>query len=290
MGRTEMKSGGIAAIAAALLLPASGCGKPVHALGHGASAEPRVTVLLSDTASAAATETAASGGSATVAGYGTFKGRVVVTGSVSPLPPLLAQGAPTKDAICAQKEIPDESVVVGPNNGLANVFIYLKKVPGGEIPPAPTDAFVVDQNGCRFAPHAAVCRVGQPLTFKNSDPVAHNTAFAPQSSSGFNQTIVANDQKGANYTYGKPEAVPVRAKCDYHAWMGSYHLPLNHPWGVATAPDGSFEIKGVPGTTVEFVIWHEKAQYINRGLKITIPVDGVVEQEIQVDASKLAAK
>lgn len=287
--RWEMKSAGLAAIAACLL-PASGCGKPVHALGHGASSEPKVTVLLSDTASAAAADTAAAGATAAVAGYGTFKGRVVVTGSVASLPPLLAQGAPTKDAICAQKEIPDESVVVGPNNGLANVFIYLKKVPGGEIPPPTAEPGVIDQNGCRFVPHAAVFRVGQPLFFKNADPVAHNTSFSPQNSGKFNQAVSPNDRTGIEYKYGKAETAPVRAQCDFHSWMGSYHLPLNHPWGVATAADGSFEIKGVPGTTVEFVIWHEKAQYINRGLKITIPVDGVVEQEIQVDAAKLAAK
>jgi plastocyanin len=278
--------------AVTLAAMASGCTEqPVHGLGHGASAEPTITVLLSDAAGAAADPTASTGAAtATIAGYGTFKGRVVVSGAPPALPPLLGQGAPTKDAICAAKEIPDESVVIGSNGGLANVFIYLKKVPGGEIPAAPTDPVVIDQQGCRFLPHAAVCRVGQPMVFKNSDPVAHNTAFAPQSSSSFNQTIVANDQKGAGYTYSKPEAVPVRAKCDYHAWMGAYHLPLNHPWGVVTAEDGSFEIKGVPGTTVEFVVWHEKAQYLNRGLKVTIPVDGVIEQEIQVDASKLAAK
>jgi len=277
------------AIAACAALPMSGCGKPTHALGHGATAEPTVTVLLAEGGgAAAAADTPAA--SAAVAGYGTFKGRVVVNGTVSPLSPLLAQGAPTKDAICAEKTIPDESVVVGPGNGLANVFIYLKKVPGGEIPAAPTDPIMVDQQGCRFLPHAIICRVGQPLTFTNSDPVAHNTAFAPQSSSGFNQTIVANDKKGAAYTYGKPEAVPVRAKCDYHAWMGSYHLPLTHPWGVVTGEDGSFEIKGVPGTTVEFVVWHEKADYISRGLKVTIPVDGEITQEITVDAAKLAAK
>jgi len=280
----------ISVLAALLALPTmSGCGKPRNALGHGATAEPTVTVLLSeggDAAEAAATPAATTA----IAGYGTFKGRVVVNGAFTALPLLLAQGAPTKDAICSQKAIPDDSVVVGPNNGLANVFIYLKKVPGGEIPPAPSEPIAIDQHGCRFLPHAAICRVGQPLNFKNSDPVAHNTAFAPQSSAGFNQTIVANDQAGANYTYTKAEAVPVRAKCDYHAWMGSYHLPLSHPWGVVTGEDGSFEIRGVPGTTVEFVVWHEKADYINRSLKVTIPVDGEIVQEITVEAAKLAAK
>jgi hypothetical protein len=206
------------------------------------------------------------------------------------LPPLLAQGAPTKDAICSQQAVPDESVVVGPNNGLANVFIYLKKVPGGEIPPPPAEPGVIDQHGCRFLPHAAVFRVGQEIILKNDDPVAHNTAFSPQNAAAFNSIISGNDRSGIPYKYAKPEAVPVRAKCDIHAWMGSYHLPLAHPWGVVTGEDGSFEIKGVPGTTVEFVVWHEKADYISRSLKVTIPVDGEIEQEITVDAAKLAAK
>ncbi|HVJ84608.1 MAG TPA: hypothetical protein VM452_03130 [Caulifigura sp.] len=288
MVRSNVKRVGFSA----LLLAAastSGCGKPVNALGHGATTEPKVTVLLSDKA-AAATDAGATGGSATIAGYGTFKGRVVVEGAFSPLPPLLAQGAPTKDAVCSEKAVPDESVVVGSNNGLANVFIYLKKVPGGEIPPPPTEPGVIDQIGCKFVPHAAVFRVGQPLLFKNDDPVAHNTSFSPQNSGKFNQAVSPKDRAGLEYKYAKAESAPVRAQCDFHSWMGSYHLPLNHPWGVVTAEDGSFEIKGVPGTTVEFVIWHEKAQYINRGLKVTIPVDGVIEQEVKVDAAKLAAK
>lgn len=289
VGRKLQLLGRSAAVLLALA-PLSGCGKPVKALGHGASTEPRVTVLLSEGGPGAGDAAVTTAATTAVAGYGTFKGRVVVSGAFSPLAPLLAEGAPTKDAICSQKAIPDESVVVGPNNGLANVFIYLKKVPGGEIPPAPSEPGVVDQQGCRFLPHAAVFRVGQPLVFKNGDPVAHNTAFTPQSSSVFNQTVTANDREGVPYKYEKPEAVPVRAKCDFHSWMGSYHLPLTHPWGAVTAEDGSFEIKGVPGTAVEFVIWHEKAQYINRALKVTIPVDGVLEQEVTVDAAKLAAK
>ncbi|MBX3441838.1 MAG: hypothetical protein KF774_05485 [Planctomyces sp.] len=277
----------LAALVAGGLLQ-SGCDSPVHALGGGGSTRPSVTVLLSDKAPEGEATTADAGGGATVDGYGTFKGRVVVTGTVPTLPVLMAKGAPTKDAICAANEIPDDSLVVGDGNGLGNVFVYLKRVPGGEIPPPPEEAIVVDQQGCRFVPRAAVVRVGQPLNFKNGDPVAHNTAFAPQGSASFNQTIVANDRRGVDFVYGRPEAVPVRAKCDYHAWMGAYHLPLSHPWGTVTAPDGTFEITGVPGTQVEFVVWHERAGYISRGLKVTIPVDGEVEQELTVDGAKLA--
>lgn len=276
--------------AAALGLGSSGCYQPVHALGGGASTEPEITVLLSNkTSDAADGDTAAAPSGVTVAGYGTFKGRIVLSGAAPTLPPLLAKGAPTKDAVCAANEIPDDSIVSA-DGGLGNVFVYLKKVPGGEVPAPPADPMTVDQKGCRFLPHAAVVRVKQPIVFTNSDPVAHNTAFSPPGSNSFNQTIVANDTKGVPYTYERPEAVPVRAKCDFHAWMGSYHLPLTHPWAAVTKPDGTFEITGVPGAPCEFVIWHEKAGYINRGLKVTIQPDQTVEQEITVDASKLAAK
>ena len=99
---------GLALLALALM---PGCGKATKGLGYGASTEPRVTVLLSEGGAAGADAAAAPAASAAVAGYGTFKGRVTVTGGFSPLPPLLAQGAPTKDAICSQKAVPDDSVV-----------------------------------------------------------------------------------------------------------------------------------------------------------------------------------
>src|SRR5689334_15265915 len=101
------------AVVVLVALPMSGCGKPVHGLGHGASSEPKVTVLLAEGGGAGAAAAATPAASATIAGYGTFKGRVVVNGAVPQLQPLLAQGAPTKDAVCAEKAIPDESVVVG---------------------------------------------------------------------------------------------------------------------------------------------------------------------------------
>jgi hypothetical protein len=273
--------------AVAMAAGASGCGKPVHAIGGGASTRPSVTILLSDQQSEETAEAGSSAGAVEISGYGTFKGRVVVNGTAPVLPPLLAKGAPTKDAICAASEIPDESVIVSPDGGLANVFIYLKKVPGGEIPAPPTEPGVIDQHGCRFTPHAAIFRVDQPLLLKNDDPIAHNTAFQPQKAGAFNQSVSPHDRTGVSYTYTKAEPLPVRARCDFHSWMGSYHLPLDHPWGAVTNPDGTFEIAGVPGTEVEFVVWHETAGYISRGLKVTIEPDQTLEQEITVDAAKL---
>jgi hypothetical protein len=141
-----------------------------------------------------------------------------------------------------------------------------------------------------FLPHATLVRVGQPLKIINSDAVAHNARTAPLAGTALNQILSANDQAGATTTYTKPETAPVGTKCDIHAWMASFHLPVNHPWAAVTGPDGSFEIADVPATDLEFVVWHEKGNYIHRSLKVTIAADQTVEQEIIVDAAKLTGK
>ncbi len=73
--------------------------------------------------------------------------------------------------------------------------------------------------------------------------------------------------------------------------MDSYHLVVNHPWAAVTGPDGSFEIKGVPAGKMEFVVWHEKALYVNRSLKVDVVPDQPFEVPvIKVPAAKLAKK
>ena len=177
------------------------------------------------------------------------KGRVKVDGAVPPLPPLKAAGDPTvQDKICVAKAIPDDSVVVGANNGLANVFVFAKKLPAGvKAPPPPTDPIVLDQQGCRFVPQAMVFRAGQPLLMKNSDSVSHNVRTTALSMA-INQIVPPNDTKGIAVTYKKPERMPVQTKCDIHAWMLAWHLPLDHPGPQLLTPgDGAVEVAGRVG-------------------------------------------
>ena len=75
-----------------------------------------------------------------------------------------------------------------------------------------------------------------------------------------------------------------------HTWMKAYHLALNHPWGTITKVDGSFELKGLPATTLTLRIWHERAGskaggFLQRSLEVTIPKDGTVSKDLEFKLS-----
>jgi hypothetical protein len=132
-----------------------------------------------------------------------FKGRVTVKGSISEPPPI----TPQKDAHCiGLGTVPDASLVLGKENGLGNVFVWLRKLPAGaDVPPPPKEPASLDNNNCVFQPHAFVLRLGQPLLIKNSDPTGHNTHTSPLRNTAFNQLIPANDTKGIEVIYQREE-------------------------------------------------------------------------------------
>lgn len=225
--------------------------------------------------------------SSSYSGPAKFQGRVVVTGAVPNLAPLLAQGAQTKDPFCAETAVPNESVVVSADGGLANVFVYLKKAPRSGIPAYDGGEFVVDQKGCVFLPHAQVIRVGAPLVLKNSDPVAHNVRLNGLQTQ-FNETVGAGAAEGLVKQVDFAERLPAGMVCDFHNWMSGYVLPVDHPWATVTDAEGRFEIPNLPDGTWEFVLWHEKALYIERSFKVTAAPNKLVENVFEVNASKLS--
>ena len=277
-------------VPALFLTGVSGC-------GGGASEVPTITVKPAEKTGGSITpaviEPPKNGGPS--GGYGTFKGRVTLTGAKEgslPLAPLATQGKASRDpAVCAAKaDIPDESVVVN-DGGLANVFIYLVRKPRNGKPKAahePTQQLIFDQEGCQFFPHAMVMRTGEAVLVKNSDPLNHNTKNRPKFNQEFNETL-GGTAATSELTYKRPERVPVSVECNVHNWMRAYHLPLDHPYAVTTEADGSFEMHDLPVGTHLFKVWHEAAGEIME-YEVTIAKDKeIVEKTISVAASKLAS-
>lgn len=216
----------------------------------------------------------------------TFKGRVVVKGDAPTIPPIKPSGT---DAFCIDLgEIPQDEVIVGENNGLADVFVWVRKAPSGvEVPDPPTEPAVLDQKGCRFIPPALVVQVGQPMLVKNDDATLHNTRMSGLAIS-FNQTVAPNNREGVPVDISRPEIVPVPVKCDIHSWMSARLLATDNPWYAVTDKDGNFEINNLPaGVELDFRLQHGKAGYVERSLKLTLKDGEVKEQTFEVDASKL---
>jgi hypothetical protein len=273
----------------------SGCGG-AQGVTTGASSPTSITIRhgkeKSEGTPVAAGGGAQPGGAAPAAagGFGTLKGRVIFQGTPPKLESLTAL-AETKEAICAKAGIPNDKLIVGEGNGVANVFIFLPKAPAGvPVPAVPGEPVKFDQKNCRFLPHALVIRTDQTLKILNSDSVLHNTHIYALRNDIFNLPVSPHNSTGLDYQFKRSESKPVEVKCDIHTWMRAYQMPVDHPWAVVTGPNGEYEIKNVPAGEQKFQVWHEAAGgggYLDRNLTVTIKPGEVTTKDITYDASKL---
>lgn len=186
----------------------------------------------------------------TVTGVVTFEGK-------RPTLPNLAMDA---DPACAKKHsapVPNEALVLGPNNTMGNIIVWVSKgLPAGKTWPAPTTPVVLDQNGCMYKPHVMGIMVGQPYKILNSDGILHNIHTLPKVNPSFNQAFPAT-RKEATTKFDKPEAI-FGIKCDVHPWMSAFVGVFTHPFFYVTTADGKFTISGLDPGTYEITAWHEK--------------------------------
>src|SRR5687768_10560176 len=69
-------------------------------------------------------------------------------------PPVAEPISMDSDPYCEkQPQNRTETVVVGQESGLQNVFVYVKDGLGDREFPVPSTAVVLDQKGCRYVPH-----------------------------------------------------------------------------------------------------------------------------------------
>jgi plastocyanin len=188
------------------------------------------------------------------AGEGSVTGRVVFDGP----PPERQVVRMTSDPLCMPQggAALSETLLVGANGGLQNVFLHVKDAFGGQVFKAPTTPVVLDQLGCRYTPHVFGVQVGQPVRIVNSDPTLHNVHGIAKVNAEFNfgqlPKVPPTDR-----TFDKPE-VMVPLRCDVHGWMASYAGVVPHPFFAVSGEDGAFAITGLPAGTYTVEAWHER--------------------------------
>jgi plastocyanin len=227
-------------------------------------------------------------------GKGAFQGRIVFGGP----PPLVgAPGgfdptSPKTDKYCVTKAklIKDQSLIVDPKTkGLKNVAVYLLRKPAGYRVAVPKTPVRFANKNCVFEPRMLPVVVGQTVAVTSEDATLHNTHTLPLNPATlpFNEAVLKGKTK--TFVYGGAEKLPVRVKCDIHGWMAAYHLPLDHEFFAVTDAKGEFEIKGLPAGTHHFRLWHERAGYLEREIRITIKAGGTLRRTFKYDPSKFAS-
>ena len=186
----------------------------------------------------------------------TITGTVTFDGKAPALKPL----AMDADPACAKKHtapVPNEMLVLGSANSMANIMVYVTKgLPSGKTWPAPKTPVVLDQKGCQYIPHVMGIMVGQPYKILNSDGILHNLHALPKINAGFNKPMPAT-VKETGVSFDKPEPLfPI--KCDVHPWMQAYISVFTHPFFSVTGTDGKFTISGLDPGTYELTAWQEK--------------------------------
>ena len=164
-----------------------------------------------------------------------------------------------------------ETVLVGSEGELANVFVYVKEGLDPSLVFPAGDPVIIDQAGCTYRPHIVGLSTGQQLTVRNSDAVLHNINATPTENRGFNRS---QPQVGMEFqtSFPTPEVmIPIR--CDVHGWMDAYVGVTSNPYHAVSNADGTFAIDRLPPGDYVLEAWHE--QYGTATQSVTIEQGGV---------------
>ena len=219
--------------------------------------------------------------------WGNLTGTIVVDGDVGPQPEEAVGDSPDKAVCLVDGKIPlDDNIVVNSENaGLRDVYVmmYLKKKEPEAIHPSydekKTQEMTLDNEQCRFVPHAMFVRTGQKLVLKNSDAVGHNCHITTFNNE-HNPTLPANST--AEVVFDTEDTRPGNVTCDLHQWMDGVIFIRDNPYVAITDADGKFTIENLPAGEWEFQFWHKKVGYL-KSLEATVDISrkGVAELEIK---------
>ncbi|MFQ5684033.1 MAG: carboxypeptidase regulatory-like domain-containing protein [Candidatus Binatia bacterium] len=179
---------------------------------------------------------------------GTIAGFVRFRGKAPELPPLRIVKA---KKFC--KRVPNETLVMGPGQGIRYAVVTLEGVARGKAVEREA-SHEMDNLSCRFVPHVQAAGVGQFLVLKNGDPILHTVhAVFQHGQPQFNVGLFPGR------VTRKPLVSPgiVKIHCEVHPWMSAYIVVTDHPYHAVTDIYGEYLISNVPPGTYRLKVWHE---------------------------------
>jgi plastocyanin len=152
--------------------------------------------------------------------------------------------------------------VAFPGGTFKDVYVYIDNV---KSPPAHGHTFEIAQRDKQFVPQVAVVQRGTKVVFPNYDSVFHNV-FSPTARHPFDL--------GSYRAGDAPKSVELTATgvvdvfCNMHSRMHASVLVVPSPLFGRVAPDGSFQLDGVPLGARKIVVWGPRSKPAERTVDV----------------------
>ncbi len=185
-----------------------------------------------------------------VADGGTIAGRVTYRGAA----PVPATVTITKDPDVCGREKTAANLVVGADKGIKNAVARLMDIRRGKPLPK-IRSVTIDQKGCEYEPRILLFPAGARVAIENNDGILHNTNVTAEKNPSFT-VAQPKFRRVVERRIDEPE-MPMRVRCDVHAWMAAWWIAQEHPYYAVTTADGSFTLTDVPPGTHTLEVWHE---------------------------------
>jgi Polysaccharide lyase family 4, domain II len=199
---------------------------------------------------------------------GTVRGKVTLIGNKPVLPPVRCARDPD---VCG-KARPDQSLIVGVQNGIKNVLVSLTDIHSGKAA-TPAQA-TLDIKQCGYSPRVQALPVGSSLMVTNRDQIPHDLGGTFNGRNVFNRVVLKRSEKVDLYTAGV-----LTVGCDTHSGPGAAAGcetgvigVMANPYFAITGDDGSYSIPDVPPGTYTLQAWHETLGVQTQ--KITLVANG----------------
>jgi len=190
------------------------------------------------------------------------EGSITGTVKLSGTPPHMRGIDMSKDSYCTKAHANDqpkmETVVVGKDQGLENVVLYISQgLSAADAAQKPSTTPVFDQKGCMYTPHVMAVDAGQEFKVITSDQTAHNIHPEPNPMTG-NIPWNRSQPPGAPpiVQSWKAEEIAIPVKCNIHPWMHGWHVVVKGPYAT-TDESGSYTIHNVSPGSYTVTAWQE---------------------------------
>jgi hypothetical protein len=189
--------------------------------------------------------------------WGTLKGKLTCNGNPPVRGPIVNRFG---------LNVPNQSFLVGPKGGLANMVVWLLTKDAAVHPDflkSRKEDATLNFKGDVFEPRVLPMLVGQNLKVKNLGPDWQLVNIGFVTNPPISRLVKNTEEFRATMDVAetKPEKVFLGAEPKTVAWL----LVCPNPYFAVSDAEGKFEIKNLPaGVPLEFNVWHEHANGINR--------------------------